>query len=137
MRLLVLDGSTVLPELVRRVVPEDVEVQCTESFHGVILQLQKQAPDALIVNVTPASLPWSQIQTLCHEHKPHPIPVLYESCVYSSPQEAGIDELDRYCFFVTKPYHTEELRSYVLRLLQLAGSTALETPTTSQTQTLH
>ena len=126
MRLLVLDGSRVLPALIRQLVPQDVDVDTTASFDEAIKELSNKAPDALIVNVTPAQLPWGRLQDLCHNHQPRPIPVLYESCVFDSPRAAGIDDLNGHSSFVTMPFHADELRGYIYRLLDLAGSDDLD-----------
>ena len=98
MRLLVLDGSRVVGHLVRRFVPDDVDVKCVDSFDLVIDELLHHAPDAVIVDVTPAALPWHRVQEICHQHEP-PIPVLWESCTCTDPVEAGIGAISRRYFF--------------------------------------
>lgn len=119
MRLLVLDGSKVLESLVRRLAPDDVEVETAATFDDGLSLLESRPPDALIVDVTPAQLPWDRLRAVCQEHDP-PIPVLYESCVYRDPAEAGIGELDDRCAFIAKPYHLPELRHQIQRLVLLA-----------------
>ena len=99
-------------------------------------KFSNHAPDALIVNVTPAQLPWDRLQAMCHNHKPHPIPVLYESCVFDTPLEAGINDLNGHSAFITKPIHTDDLRSHIYRLLELAQSGQLE-PGTREADTFH
>ena len=116
MRLLVLDGSRVLVELVRRLAPPGVEVECADSIEQAFKILMLYPPDALIVNVSPSRIGWNRLQGLCHEHSP-PIPVLYESCVYHSPREAGIDDLDPWSAFLAKPYHAEDLKHQIHRLV--------------------
>lgn len=136
LRLLVLDGSRVLYCLVERLAPEGVQVEHTTSFDQAIEELQNHAPDAVIVNVTPTELPWAHLQALCHEHRPYPIPVLYESSVFLSPQEAGIDELDSHSTFVTNPFHPSDLRRHIHRLLDLAADGEFEAGG-EQIETLH
>ena len=135
MRLLVLDGSRVVGHLVRRFVPADVEVDCVDSFDLAIEQLLNHAPDAVIVDVTPAALPWHRVQDICHDHKP-PIPVLYESCTCSSPEEAGIGDLNGNSAFLAKPYHASELQSHVLQLLEAVTNQG-RWPATERPDTLH
>jgi hypothetical protein len=47
--------------------------------------------------------------------------VLYESCIYHSPDEVGIGCLDEDCAFLTKPYSVAELRCQLERLLRQAS----------------
>jgi DNA-binding NtrC family response regulator len=119
MHLLVLDGSLVLPSLVRRLAPEGVEVESVATFDEALKRLALRPPDALIVNLTPADLPWKSLQSLCEKHSP-PIPVLYESCIYRSPVEAGLASLNGTGHFLEKPYSLTELRSEIERLVDLA-----------------
>ena len=121
MHLLVLDGSRVLPSLVKRLAPEGTAVESAATFEEARLRLKERPPEALIVNLTPAELPWQELQALCEEHSP-PIPVLYESCVHRTPDEAGLASLDHRGRFLEKPYSMEELREEVLRLMREAES---------------
>ncbi|MEJ2086200.1 MAG: hypothetical protein P8Y44_11055 [Acidobacteriota bacterium] len=115
MRLLVLDGSRVLPSLVRRMVPPGTDIVEAGSFERALDQLKLDPPDAVIVNVTPVDLPWQEIKTYCQEQEPK-IPVLFESCVYAGPIDAGLDTLNHTSWFLPKPYSMEDLRM-ALRLL--------------------
>ena len=117
MRLLVLDGSRVVGHLVRRFVPDDVDVKCVDSFDLVIDELLHHAPDAVIVDVTPAALPWHRVQEICHQHKP-PIPVLWESCTCTDPVEAGIGDLNGNSAFLAKPYHASQLQEHIFQLME-------------------
>ena len=116
MRLLVLDGSRVLHVLVARLVPPEVEVETVQDFQDALGILRHRPPDAVIVNVTPAALSWREIKRICHRHDP-PIPVLFESCIHRSPEEAGIGELDSESSFLTKPYPLNRLREEIDRLV--------------------
>lgn len=117
MHLLVLDGSRVLPSLVKRLAPRGVDVESAATFDEARLRLEHSPPEAVIVNLTPAELPWQELQALCQAHSP-PIPVLYESCVHRSPREAGLASLDSMDRFLEKPYSLEELRSEIERLIE-------------------
>jgi DNA-binding NtrC family response regulator len=120
MRLLVLDGSRVLHSLIRRLAPPEVEVESALAFEDAAASIEHDPPDAAIVNLTPSGLPWRQLKTLCQVHEP-PIPVLFESCVYSTPDEAGLGCLGESATFLKKPYDLAELRSELERLLLSAG----------------
>lgn len=120
MQLLVLDGSRVLPSLVKRLAPQGVDVESAATFDEARLRLRQRPPQAMIVNLTPADLPWQELQSLCQGHSP-PIPVLYESCVHRSPTEAGLDSLTDHGHFLEKPYSMPELRAEIERLVQLAS----------------
>ncbi len=119
MRLLVLDGSRVLHTLVRRLAPSGVDVEEALTFHEAEQTLRERPPDAVIVNLTPAELPWAELKRLCQTHTP-PIPVLYESCIHQCPSEAGLGELHPTGEFLTKPYSVSELRRQIDRLVHLA-----------------
>jgi DNA-binding response OmpR family regulator len=101
-------------------VAADVEIDSATTFDEAHRELCEHPPDALIVNLGPSELPWRELQRRCREHVP-PIPVLFESCVLRSPQEAGLEELDAYSAFLRKPYHAQELRIHIERLLRLAS----------------
>jgi len=116
MRLLVLDGSRVLCHLICRLVPKDVEVEYTASFDEAMDVLVRHAPDAVIVDVAPTSLPWHRFQEICCQHDP-PIPVLFESCVVDRPEDAGLGTLCECSDFLAKPYHPDQLRDQIDRLL--------------------
>ena len=119
MRILILDGSRVLIELVRRLVPPGVVVEVASSFDQALLVLLRDPPDAIIANVGPSDLRWKRIQDLCHEQHP-PIPALFESCVFGSPSEAGFNDLDAWSHFLSKPYHAADLEHELQRLIQTA-----------------
>jgi len=117
-RLLVLDGSRLLPWTVRRLVPADVEIEIVASSGEALRVLREHPPDAAIVNVDPGGPPWREIGRLCLELRP-PIPVLFESNVFRSASEACV-ELRRGVAFLPSSAHTPELRGALERLL--AGS---------------
>src|SRR5436190_21982012 len=70
--------------------------------------VRERRPDAAVVSVPHGNLPWSRFQHLCATQRP-PVPVLYESCVVSSPRDAGIDPEDGVCRFLRSPARREEL----------------------------
>ena len=117
MRFLVLDGSLVLPSLVRRLAPDGLEIVEAQSFDQAVAMLAADPPDAVIANLGPAELPWQELKTFCQQHSPK-IPVLFESCVFREPSDAGLDELNHSAMFMTKPYSVGELEA-AIRLLVL------------------
>jgi DNA-binding response OmpR family regulator len=123
LRLLVLDGSRVLPAVVARLVREDVEVESARTFAEASRQLREHTPEALIVNVGPSALPWQKLHEFCTRHQP-PIPVLYESCVYHNATEAGLGRLSPWGHFLQKPYSIAQLRSEVDWLVHQAESSS-------------
>ena len=121
MRLLVLSGSRVLPSVVARVAPAGVEVESARTLADASRRLRDHPPEAMIVNVRPASAPWEELRDLCEHHNP-PIPVLYESCVFHDPADAGLGQLSRCGHFLEKPYTISELRKEVEWLVREAGN---------------
>jgi DNA-binding response OmpR family regulator len=126
MRLLVLDESRVLVSVVKRVAPPGVEVETANSFDAAWELLHKRSPDALIATLGPTELPWDTLKDYCESHEPK-IPVLFESCVHSTPAEAGLGPLEKGAEFVRKPYPLEELKAQIDRLVRTALETRRET----------
>ena len=96
-----------------------MEVESASSFDHAVRILSLNPPDAVIANIGPADLHWTRIQEICHDHRP-PIPVLYESCVFTDATDAGFRDLDTWSAFLRKPYHAEDLKTQVQRLLAAA-----------------
>lgn len=136
MRLLVLDGSSVLQNIVARLVPSGVRVETAHTFDDACRRIEGDPPDAVIVNVSPANLPWNGIQALCSEHSP-PIPVLYESSIWDGPEDAGLNDLDGRSHFLKKPYSAAQLRAELRRLLLLAEGDPLAVQEGSPEDILH
>lgn len=116
MRLLVLDGSRILTSLVRRLTLQPVEIEEARTFDDAMARLRSSPPDAVIVNVTPADLPWQELKRFCQRHDPK-IPVIFESCVYETPLDAGLGGLNHSAVFLHKPYDLETLRMELARLV--------------------
>jgi len=90
------------------------------AFEEAVASIADDPPDAAIVNLTPCGLPWRELKAACQRHEP-PIPVLFESCVFRSPDEAGLGRLDASAAFLTKPYPLSQLRREIDRLLLAAA----------------
>lgn len=128
MRLLIIDESGVLPWVIQRLVPLGVDIEWVTSYRQAEQALRAHPPDAAIVSLTPARLPWRSFQSLCATQAP-PVPVLYESCVYASPDEAGLTPVEGYAAFLKKPAPKADLQFALERLvdesLRLRESAAL------------
>ena len=90
MRVLVLDHSGILPWLVEHTAVAPIEIRAARSGEEAERIVREEHPDAAVVSVPCADLPWAQFQRLCASQEP-PVPVLYESSVHGSLQEVGVD----------------------------------------------
>lgn len=128
MRFLVLDGSHLLVSLIQRILQGKVDLEEVSTFEEALRALEQHPPEAVIANIGPDGLPWRQFQDVCQGHSPK-IPVLFESCVFHSPEEAGLGPLNHSCFFIEKPYHTSDLKEQLERLVRFnQGTTRRDGP---------
>lgn len=119
MHLLVLDESPLLAWTVERLSPPGTEVGSARSLEEARLLLERAPPDAVIVSVPPASLPWSDFQRLCASHRP-PVPVLYLSCLFESTSEAGLDAAEGRPELLRKPVERADFEAALGRLFDAA-----------------
>lgn len=119
MRLLVLDPSHILAWIVRHEHP-DLEVDEAADFDEAARRLAERPPDAALVSLPPASVPWHEFQRRCSGHHPA-VPVLYESCLPVDRTAVGLDEGDGWAEFLLKPASRAELAAALDRLLAAAG----------------
>jgi DNA-binding NtrC family response regulator len=117
LRLLVLSGSHLIPSLIEHLTPADVEVTSTDSFEKAIHELEEAPPDGLVVDVGHSETPWIQLERLCEQHSP-PVPILFESALYSTPRAAGVDHLGPTSTFLGAPYTLPRLREEIHHLLE-------------------
>ena len=122
-----LDSSQILPYLVRHETPAEVEVEVVRSLDEAERVVREQPPDAAVVSLPPAHLPWRSFQHLCASRKP-PVPVLYESCVHTCAADAGLDPADGYAAFLPKPAHPAELRGALAELVATARRAGRDRP---------
>ena len=126
MRLLVVDQSLILQWLVRHEFPDGLEIASAQSLaeaEALLAADCPNAPDAAVVSLPPARLPWREFQHRCAAHVP-PIPVLYESCIDADAGALGLEPGDGYSFFLKKPAARSELRSALLALLAVSRESA-------------
>ena len=102
--------------MVRHEIPSGIEIEAVSSFEEAERALRDGAPDAAVVSLPPAHLPWRAFQHLCASREP-PVPVLYESCVFGCACDAGLEPGDGYVEFLPKPAPRTELRAALTRLL--------------------
>jgi DNA-binding NtrC family response regulator len=121
MRFLVLDGSHLLISLIQRILDGQVDLEEVSTFDEALEALEQHPPEAVIANIGPDGLPWRQFQSVCQSHSPK-IPVLFESCVFHSPEEAGLGPLNHSCFFIEKPYPASDLKEQLHRLVRYSES---------------
>lgn len=126
MRFLVLDGSHLLVSLIQRILDGRIELEEVATFEDALQALESRPPEAVIANIGPDGLPWREFQDACQGRSPK-IPVLFESCVFHSPEEAGLGPLNHSCFFIEKPYHAADLKEQLERLVRYSDYQANST----------
>lgn len=119
MRLLVLDEGPLLAWTVARLCPPGTEVESAQSFEEARRFLEATPPDAVVVSVPPATLPWSDFQRLCASRHP-PVPVLYLSCLFESTAEAGFDAAAGRPELLRKPVGRADFEAALARLFDAA-----------------
>jgi len=121
LRLLVVDSNQLLGWQLRHELPPEIELEVVGDFSAAERHLREAAPDAAVVSLPPAELPWRLFQRLCAAHRP-PVPVLYESCLFASAEAAGLDSEDGYAAFLPKPATRSALSRALAELLSAAGA---------------
>jgi DNA-binding NtrC family response regulator len=86
------------------------------SFEEALQSLRQSPPDAAVVSITPAHLPWRDFQHQCALRNPR-VPVLYVSCLFSNAREAGLEPVEGEAFFLQKPSSKAELECALSSLL--------------------
>jgi response regulator RpfG family c-di-GMP phosphodiesterase len=126
-RVLVVDGSHLMVWLVQTLVPDDVQVVQASRFADAQSLLISNPPDAAIFNLTPSTLEWSRLISLCHEHTP-PIPfLLFTTLDGELPAELRLPSPP--LAVVRKPARISDLRATLSQLLrEVKPTTAGETP---------
>jgi hypothetical protein len=115
-RVLVVDGSHLMVWLVQTLVPDGVEVVQARRFADAQSLLTSDPPDAAIFNLTPSTLEWSRLISLCHEHTP-PIPfVLCTTLDGELPSELHLPGPP--LAVVRKPARISDLRATLSDLLR-------------------
>jgi hypothetical protein len=108
--------------MVERVSPPGTEVLGLTSFDAARRALLENPPDAAVVSLTAAHMPWREFQALCASSRP-PVPVLYESCIFSSADDAGLQPEADATRFLRTPASREDLKQALDGLLDEARAT--------------
>jgi len=116
LRVFVLDESQLLAWMVGRLSPPGTEVVGLTSFDDARRALLENPPDAAVVSLTSRHLPWREFRQLCADCRP-PVPILYESCVFSSAEEAGVESDSGHTRFLTAPASRTNLKEALEQLL--------------------
>ena len=119
LRLLVVDEYRLLAWMVEQLSPPGTQIRGTASFEEARRIVLENPPDAAVVSLTPARLPWREFQQLCASRE-RPVPVLYQSCVFPSGEEAGLGMAGGVALFLRKPATRAELEAALLCLLEAA-----------------
>ena len=115
LRLLIVDGCQLNAWLAGHLVPDGVRVELAQSFDRARATLSDDPPHAAIFNVTPCDLPWEELALLCQDHDP-PIPFIWCSAVFDSPEQAGTGPIPG-AGFCYKPSSVEEMRQQIVELM--------------------
>lgn len=116
LRLYVLDESLLMAWMVERLSPPGTEVVGLTSFREARRALLENAPDAFIVSITSAHLPWKEFCELCANSTP-PVPVLCESSIFATAAEAGLESFPGAPRFLHTPASISELAEALADLL--------------------
>jgi len=122
-RLLIVDRSGILPWRVGRAAPLGTSIQAASSLKEAARRVCDDPPDAVVVSVPRARLPWAQFQCLCAGRRP-PVPVLYESCLEEGALEASLAPAGGTALFLPKPASPAVLRQALAGLLAAARAGA-------------
>ena len=120
MRVLVVDYSGILPWRVERAAPPEIRVEAVTTFEEATRRVREQPPNAAVVSVPTARLPWLEFQRLCAGLHP-PVPVLYESCLEEGALEARLAPAGGMALFLSKPASPALLEQALAMLLAEAA----------------
>lgn len=120
MRVLVLEDGQVLSWVVGHMSPPETEILPFESFADACRLIERDPPDAVVVNLTAAHLPWREFQHLCASRTPS-VPVVYASAEFSSAAEAGLEPVEGYAEVLHQPASKEDAEAALARLFGAAG----------------
>jgi DNA-binding NtrC family response regulator len=119
LRLFVLDENQLLAWMVEHLSPPGTEVVGFTAFDDARRALLENPPDAAVVSITSAHLPWREFRELCASRRP-PVPVLYESRIFSSAEEAGLEPDQSHALFLRTPAPIAEFAEVLAGLLDAA-----------------
>ena len=91
MRIAILDGSPVTAWTITRLLPEGVDYEVLPTFEAADRVLSESPPDAILIGITAAHLPWERLLDLCESHCPE-IPYLLYYSLRALPPGAPVPE---------------------------------------------
>lgn len=118
--------------MVERVSPPGTEVVGFTAFDDACRALLENPPDAAVVSLTSAHLPWLEFRQLCASRRP-PVPVLYESCIFSSVEDAGLERASGDARFLRTPASRADLKEALVGLLDAAREARSEPAPSAET----
>lgn len=95
--------------------PPGTQVLPFESFVDACRLIERDPPDAVVVSLTAAHLPWREFQRLCASRTPS-VPVLYASAEFSNAADAGLEPVEGYADFLYQPASKPEIESALAKL---------------------
>ncbi|HQQ76148.1 MAG TPA: hypothetical protein PLB01_02245 [Thermoanaerobaculia bacterium] len=119
LRIFVLDESRITALMVERVAPHGTVVAAFTSLAEAACAFSAAPPDAAVVSLTGPHAPWREFRDLCASRRPL-VPILYESCLYASAEEAGLEPTSRPVLFLHTPAPFAEFQRAVAELLAAA-----------------
>ena len=125
MRIAILDGSPVTAWTITRLLPPGVDFEVLPSFEAAQRSLAETPPDAILVGITSAHLPWDRLVELCRSHCPEIPYLLYYSLNALPPDEPYPQALDA---VAAAPVEIGRLRLAVMDLVRQVATRNEEFP---------
>ena len=110
--------------------PKGTEVVGFTSFDDACRAMLANPPDAVVVSITSAHLPWRPFRDVCKGQTPA-VPILYESCVFASAEEAGLEPGTTRARFLHTPAPMAEFEEALASLLDAARESVHSSPVSS------
>ena len=120
MRVLVLEDGQVMAWVVGHLSPPGTEILTFDWFGDAGRMIERDPPDAVVVSLTAAHLPWREFQRLCASRTP-PVPVLYASAEFANAAEAGLEPVEGYADVMRQPASKPEIEAALKRLYSASG----------------
>jgi DNA-binding NtrC family response regulator len=119
-RVLVLEDGQVLAWVIGHLSPPGTEVLPFNWFGDACHRIERDPPDAVVVSLTAAHLPWREFQRLCASRTPS-VPVLYASAEFSNAADAGLEPVEGYADFLYQPASKPEIEVALSKLRAASG----------------
>jgi DNA-binding NtrC family response regulator len=100
--------------------PPGTEVLPFNWFGDACRRIERDPPDAVVVSLNAAHLPWREFQRLCASRTPS-VPVLYASAEFSNAPAAGLEPVEGYADFLYQPASKPEIEAALAKLRSASG----------------